>query len=70
MANPTGKLGKSRSRKRKANWKAAVPSINVCPQCHAPKQPHRACPSCGAYAGRQVIVQEDKGKGKAKGKAK
>ena len=26
-----------------------------CPQCHARMVPHRVCPTCGFYAGRQVI---------------
>jgi large subunit ribosomal protein L32 len=26
-----------------------------CPNCHEPKLPHRACPHCGRYKGREVI---------------
>ena len=26
-----------------------------CPNCHEPKLPHRGCPHCGNYKGREVI---------------
>jgi large subunit ribosomal protein L32 len=26
-----------------------------CPSCHTPKLPHRVCPTCGKYKGREVI---------------
>ncbi|HHY41660.1 MAG TPA: 50S ribosomal protein L32 [Thermoanaerobacterales bacterium] len=55
MANPKHKSSKSRTRSRKSNWKLRLPSISECPQCHEPKLPHRACPSCGYYKNREVI---------------
>ncbi|HOK78627.1 MAG TPA: 50S ribosomal protein L32, partial [Verrucomicrobiota bacterium] len=27
-----------------------------CPQCAEPYIPHRVCPACGYYKGRQVIT--------------
>ncbi|HHY62726.1 MAG TPA: 50S ribosomal protein L32, partial [Firmicutes bacterium] len=32
-AVPKQKSGKSRTRKRRANWKAEAPTLSVCPQC-------------------------------------
>lgn len=29
--------------------------MSVCSNCGNPKLPHRACPECGFYKGRQVI---------------
>ena len=29
-----------------------------CPRCHSPRLPHRVCPVCGTYAGREVIKHE------------
>jgi len=29
--------------------------MSECPNCHEPKLPHRACPHCGMYKGREVI---------------
>jgi large subunit ribosomal protein L32 len=45
-------------RQRKAAWNSKVPhaATGVCPECGAPKQPHRACPSCGKYNGKQVLI--------------
>ncbi len=59
MAVPKRKTSRSRSRSRKANWKATVvPALNECPQCHEPRRPHHACPSCGTYAGREALPTE------------
>jgi large subunit ribosomal protein L32 len=56
MAVPKRKKSRSRAASRKAAWKAGkTPAKSECPQCHAPKLPHRACPSCGTYAGREII---------------
>ena len=40
------------------NHKAATPRLNECPRCHSPRLPHRVCPTCGTYAGREVIAHE------------
>ena len=36
-----------------------APTLNECPQCHKPRRPHRVCPSCGFYAGREVVSPAD-----------
>ncbi|WP_422445908.1 50S ribosomal protein L32 [Thermoanaerobacterium sp. DL9XJH110] len=58
MANPKRKTSKSRRDMRRSHWKLTLPAISVCPQCHEPKLPHRACPSCGYYRNREVIKVE------------
>lgn len=30
----------------------------TCPNCGAPMIPHRACPGCGHYKGREIIEME------------
>jgi large subunit ribosomal protein L32 len=55
MAVPKKKMSRSRTRQRKANWKLDPVHTIPCPQCNAPKLPHRACPECGTYKGREVI---------------
>lgn len=45
-----------RIRQRKAHIKAAVAQVQACPNCGAPQQAHRVCPSCGQYKGRQVVT--------------
>ncbi len=55
MANPTNRHSKSRTRKRRANWKLTAPNLVECPQCHELKAAHRVCPSCGYYKGKEVV---------------
>lgn len=31
------------------------PALVECSQCHSMIMPHRACPTCGTYQGRQVV---------------
>ena len=28
-----------------------------CPQCHEPKLPHRVCPNCNYYDGKDVMAE-------------
>ena len=57
MAVPKQKKGRGATHtRRSANMKLEMPSRSVCPQCGAPKLPHRVCPTCGTYKGRQVIA--------------
>ena len=46
-SNPT-----ARTNKRRSQHKIAAPTMNACPQCHSPRLPHRVCPVCGTYGGR------------------
>jgi large subunit ribosomal protein L32 len=55
MAVPKQKQSHSRTSKRRAQHKISAPSINACPQCHQPRRPHRVCPHCGSYGGREVV---------------
>ena len=60
MAVPKRKSSKSSIRTRRRYHKAKVAGTNACPQCGAPRRPHRVCPSCGYYRGRQVVTVEAK----------
>jgi large subunit ribosomal protein L32 len=55
MALPKRKYAKARQGKRRSHLALSVPKLADCPQCHTPKLPHHACPTCGTYAGREVI---------------
>jgi large subunit ribosomal protein L32 len=59
MAVPKQKQARSRTRKRRAQHKISAPRLNECPQCHQPRLPHRVCPNCGTYAGREVAAGPD-----------
>jgi large subunit ribosomal protein L32 len=56
MAVPKKKQSHSRTAKRRANHKIGTPTVNACPQCHSPRRPHRVCPVCGTYAGREIVT--------------
>jgi large subunit ribosomal protein L32 len=58
MAVPKRKKSRSRTRHRRAHWKASLPTLSECPHCHKPKLTHRICPNCGKYAGRAVVETE------------
>jgi large subunit ribosomal protein L32 len=42
--------------RRAYNSVLKLPQISKCPQCDAPYAPHRVCPACGFYKGRQVLT--------------
>jgi len=54
MAVPKKKTSKSRRDKRRAQHSIEATRVNLCPQCNSPKRPHRVCPTCGTYKGREV----------------
>jgi len=58
MAVPKRRKSRTRSRQRRSHNAYVLPQAVKCPQCGEPKQPHRACPSCGKYNERQVIETE------------
>ena len=62
MGVPKKKSSKSRIRNRQAQQKLSSPSLTFCPQCKAPKLPHFACPECGYYKGKLVMVKKEKKK--------
>ena len=52
---PKRKYAKARQGKRRSHFGLAHPPLNYCPQCHTLKLSHHVCPTCGSYAGRQVV---------------
>jgi len=55
MPNPKRRHSKARRDKRRAHDALPAPSLSACPNCHEPKIPHRECPHCGHYKGKQAI---------------
>jgi large subunit ribosomal protein L32 len=57
MGVPKRKPSHSRQRMRRAyNSVLKLPQVNACPQCGEPFVPHRVCPACGYYKGRQILT--------------
>jgi large subunit ribosomal protein L32 len=55
MPNPKRRHSRARRDKRRAHDALALPGMSVCPNCHEKKRPHRVCPHCGQYKGREVV---------------
>ncbi|MBI2346495.1 MAG: 50S ribosomal protein L32 [Deltaproteobacteria bacterium] len=56
MAVPKRKTSKRVGRMRRSQWvRVRAQSGTKCPQCGAPKLPHRVCLKCGTYKGREVV---------------
>ena len=58
MAVPKQKVSRARKGRRNANRGLARPGIGYCPRCDAARPPHRVCPNCGFYAGRNALRAE------------
>jgi large subunit ribosomal protein L32 len=61
MAVPRANTSKARTRRRQSiNMKLTAPTLIECSTCGNRILPHRVCPKCGFYRGKQVIVPESK----------
>ena len=58
MAVPKKKTSKSKKGMRRSHHALRAPSFSPCPDCGEMRLPHRACPACGRYRGRQVVQVE------------
>jgi large subunit ribosomal protein L32 len=60
MAVPKKKKSKASTASRRATWKLEAPGLVECPRCHGARMPHRVCPQCGHYDGKEIIkIKED-----------
>lgn len=57
---PKRKLSKGRRNRRRAHDAIGAPQLVACPNCRNMILPHRVCPNCGHYKGRQVLDLEAK----------
>jgi large subunit ribosomal protein L32 len=55
MPNPKRRHSRARRDKRRAHDHLDLPAMSKCPNCQEIKLPHRVCPHCGSYKGRDVI---------------
>ncbi len=63
MAAPKSRTSKWRRDRRRAQnffnkFKRSLPSLTTCSNCGEKILPHRVCPYCGYYKGREVISVE------------
>ena len=59
MAVPKRRTSKMKKRLRRSGqrWRAA--KLKTCPECNSAVPSHIACPSCGYYKGRQILVVDE-----------
>lgn len=63
MAVPKGKVSRARRNSRNsANFKASVPTLVECPNCHEKTKPHTVCGKCGYYKGKKVVETKEERK--------
>jgi len=56
MAVPKRRTSHARQGKRRSHLGLKPIQIQYCNQCGEPVLPHRVCPSCGYYQGREVVA--------------
>ncbi len=59
MPVPKRRTSSAKRDRRRAHDALSVPGLAKCSNCGASVTPHRVCPSCGHYRGRQVIAVKD-----------
>jgi large subunit ribosomal protein L32 len=60
MSLPKRRTSRARSRQRRAvNMHLTVPTLVECGNCGNRIMPHRVCPKCGYYRGKQVLKPEE-----------
>jgi large subunit ribosomal protein L32 len=62
MPNPKRRHSNTRTRKRRTHDKMKAMGTSGCANCGNPIPPHRVCPKCGYYKGKQVINIKAKAK--------
>ena len=58
MAVPARKVSNTRGRKRRTHYKTTEKTTTKCPNCGAIVKPHRVCPECGFYKGKEVVKEK------------
>ncbi len=60
MAVPKRKTSRSKRDMRRANHdRVTAPQTIACPNCGDMMLPHRVCPACGQYKGRQIVAAKE-----------
>jgi large subunit ribosomal protein L32 len=58
---PKRKHSQGRRDRRRAHHALKSANLVICNNCGEPRLPHRVCPNCGFFKGREVIeIKEEK----------
>lgn len=52
---PKRKYARARQGERRQHLRLKLPAVVPCRQCKSLKPAHQVCPTCGTYAGRDVL---------------
>ncbi len=64
MAVPKRRTSKSRQGTRRSHHHLTAKGVQYCARCNEPVMPHKVCPNCGHYQGREIIkMDEQEGQG-------
>ncbi len=58
MAVPFRKVSKTRKRMRRSHSALTANGTTKCTNCDEMIRPHRACPKCGFYKGKEVVSKD------------
>lgn len=55
MAVPRNRVSNAHKRKRRSHHAKQPKQTQLCNNCQAVTMPHRVCPGCGFYKGKQML---------------
>lgn len=58
FAVPFHRVSKTRKRMRRAHNALTANGTVTCPNCNETIRPHRVCPKCGFYKGKEVVKKD------------
>ena len=58
MAVPFRKVSKTRKRMRRSHNALTAVGTTTCPNCKEAIKPHRVCPKCGFYKGKEEVKKD------------
>ena len=62
MSVPAKRRSRAKGRRGRAHQALAKIHLVKCPKCGKPTLPHRVCPLCGTYQGKEIIKLKTKKK--------
>ena len=62
MPVPAKRRSRSKGRRGRAHQALIKKELIKCPKCSKLTMPHRVCPSCGSYGGKEIVKLKTKKK--------